>query len=147
MRSDDRGNRIAPRTHLNAATSKYVQNPPQAKDKIRERKARFETINAEIMSAGGWVTSIPGDRYIDFEILPGNPLPDRIWASGYDVQPAGFGERILPHSVVEYFSRSADGTLELMTEGSTKPVSSRVTHAGIARVEKFFFDMETKTAR
>ena len=147
MDSESRGRRLAPRTHLNAATTRYVQAPPEKKDKIRERKARFETINAEIMSAGGWVTSIPGDRYIDFEILPGNPLPDRIHASGFEVQPAGFGERILPHAVVEYFSRSADGSLELMTEGSTKPVSSRVTHAGIARVEKFFFDMETKTAR
>jgi hypothetical protein len=33
----------------------------------------------------------------------------------------------------------ANPTLSLLTEGSTQPVSSRVTHAGIARVAKFVF--------
>ena len=71
--------------------------------------------------------------------MPGNPLPAQI---RFQVEPNGYGERILPHSVVEYFTRNPDGTLSLLTEGSTKPVASRVRHAGIARVEKFFFDME-----
>jgi hypothetical protein len=29
--------------------------------------------------------------------------------------------------------------MELATEGSTRPVSHRVTHAGIAAVDRFFF--------
>jgi hypothetical protein len=69
-------------------------------------------------------------------VLPGNPLSAQI---RFQVEPNGYGERILPHSVVEYFTKNADGTLSLLTEGSTQPVSSRVTHAGIARVAKFFF--------
>jgi hypothetical protein len=81
-----------------------------------------------------FVSPVPGDRYVDFEVLPGNPAQIR-----FQVEPNGYGERILPHSVVEYFTKNADGTLSLLTEGSTQPVSSRVTHAGIARVAKFFF--------
>ena len=93
-----------------------------------------QAINDEIRKAGGWVTSVPGDRYVDFEVLPAIPAQIR-----FQVEPNGYGEGILPHSVVEYFTKNADGTLSLLTEGSTQPVSSRVTHAGIARVAKFFF--------
>ena len=130
------GNTHGEDRHVDAATSKYVQAPVEKKSTIQERKARFEAINDEIRKAGGWVTSVPGDRYVDFEVLPGNPLPAQI---RFQVEPNGYGERILPHSVVEYFTKNADGTLSLLTEGSTQPVSSRVTHAGIARVAKFFF--------
>jgi hypothetical protein len=56
-------------------------------------------------------------------VLPGNPLPAQI---RFQVEPNGYGERILPHSVVEYFIKNADGTLSFLTEGSTQPVSSRV---------------------
>jgi len=104
MPIDEHGRRCLPaRTHLNSATSRDVPPPAEAIDKIKERKRRFETINQEITKAGGWVTSIPGDRYIDFEVLPGNPLPAQI---RFQVEPNGYGERILPHSVVEYFTRN-----------------------------------------
>ena len=136
MPVDDRGKRLPPNTHLNSATSKFVPPAPEAKNTLAERKRKFESINQEIRRAGGWVTSVCGDRFIDFEVLPGNPLPAQI---RFQVEPNGYGERILPHSVVEYFTKNADGTLSLLTEGSTRPVSSRVTQAGIARVAKFFF--------
>jgi hypothetical protein len=137
MAIDKDGKRfVRPTTHLDTAASTYRALAPEAKDRIKERKQRFAAINEEIMKAGGWVTSIPGDRYIDFEVLEGNPLPRQI---RYEVEPNGSGERILPHSVVERFTKNADGTLSLLTEGSTKEIASRVTHAGIARVTKFFF--------
>jgi hypothetical protein len=87
MAIDERGKRIAPRTHLDVATSKYVQAPVEKKSTIQERKARFEAINDEIRKAGGWVTSVPGDRYVDFEVLPGNPLPAQI---RFQVEPNGY---------------------------------------------------------
>jgi hypothetical protein len=148
MPRNDDGKRIAPRTHLNAATSKYVPLAAEEKGKVAERKARFETINEEIRKAGGWITSIPGNRIIDFECLPGNPLPDRIRESGFNVHEDGEGERILPTSVVERFVRAGDGSFELATE-ETAPdkLSHRVTHAGIARVERFWFDMDHRTAK
>ena len=77
MAIDELGKRIAPRTHLDAATSKYVQAPVEKKSTIQERKARFEAINDEIRKAGGWVTSVPGDRYVDFEVLPAIHCPPR----------------------------------------------------------------------
>jgi hypothetical protein len=135
------------RTHSNAAAQKYVPIGPEEKDAVRERKERFEALNDHIRKAGGWITSVPGNRLVDFEVLPDSPLPDDLRGQGYTVHADSHGERILHSSVVEWFSRAADGTLELMTEGSTKPIASRVTHAGICRVEKFFFDMEKKTAR
>ena len=145
MPIDDRGNRfVRPKSHLDSATSTYRALAPEAKDRIKERKQRFATINEEITKAGGWVTSIPGNPEIDFEVLPGNPLPNQI---RYDVQPNGTGERILHSSVVEYFTMGADGTLSLLTEGSTKPVSSRVTHAGIHKTERYWFNFEKKPAR
>jgi hypothetical protein len=35
----------------------------------------------------------------------------------------------------------ADGQLELLTEGSTGPISSTVVHAGICTVRRCSFDM------
>jgi hypothetical protein len=148
MPIDDHGKFVPEkRTHSNAAAQKYVPIGPAEKDAVRERKERFEALNDYIRKAGGWITSVPGNRLIDFEVLPGSPLPDDLRARGYTVHADGEGERILHSSVVEWFTRTSSGAFELMTEGSTKPPASRVTHAGIARVERFFFDMETKTAR
>ena len=112
------------------------------KSRVASRKERFHSINADITKAGGWTTSIPGEREVRFEILPGNPLPNDLRARGYIVEPDGFGERILPHSVVEFFTKNVDGTLSLLSAGSTQPVASRVTHAGIAAVDKFFFRID-----
>lgn len=129
------------RTHSNAATQKYQPIGAEEKDAIRERKAEFEALNDLVRRGGGWIVSVPGAREVRLEVLPGSPLPNALRARGYQVErdePA-HGERILPHSIVEWFVRGGDGTLELMTEGSTKPVASRFTHAGIVAVDRFFF--------
>ena len=46
-------------------------------------------------------------------------------------------QRILPHAVTERFETSSSGALIAATENSSKPVTTRVTHAGIAIVDQF----------
>jgi hypothetical protein len=45
------------------------------------------------------------------------------------------------HAVEEAFLTLWDGELELMTEGSTRPITSVVHHAGIVKVQRYDFDM------
>ena len=59
---------------------------------------------------------------------------------GFDVTEAGEGERILAAAIVEHFVTRADGQLEPLIEGSTKPVAETRTHAGIVRVRRFAFE-------
>jgi hypothetical protein len=64
------------------------------------------------------------------------------WAEpGHDVREIGDGERILPHQIVQRFVRRADGKLEPVTEGSTKPIAETRTHAGIVKVKRYGFDI------
>ena len=56
---------------------------------------------------------------------------------GYRVVQAGEGERIVAHTIVERFTRKANGELELLTPGSTAKVAEVRTHAGIVPVLKF----------
>jgi hypothetical protein len=49
----------------------------------------------------------------------------------------GRGERILAGSIVQRFTTTSSGTLEPMTEGLTKLVTSTVAHAGITKVERY----------
>jgi hypothetical protein len=72
-----------------------------------------------------------------FEALPGSPLPDQLRDAGYDVTETGQTQRILPHAMVEELVTLADGSFGPVTEGSTMPVTRRVTHAGIATVLKY----------
>jgi hypothetical protein len=48
----------------------------------------------------------------------------------------------VPTAIVEKFVTGADGTFVALIEGSTRPVASTVTHAGIIRVQRFAFDMQ-----
>lgn len=111
------------------------------KSRVASRKDRFRSINADITEGGGWTTSVPGEREVRFEVLPGSPLPNALRARGYDVQVDGVGERILPASKVEWLVRGSDGSFDLATPGSTKTPAARVSHAGIYQVEKFYFNL------
>jgi hypothetical protein len=71
-----------------------------------------------------------------FEALPGSPLPEQLRDAGYDVTEIGQTQRILPHAITDELAL-ADGSFGPVTEGSTMPVTRRVTHAGIATVVKF----------
>jgi len=73
--------------------------------------------------------------------LPGSPLPDELHQLGYDVRDLGDGERILATAITERFTTRADGEFEPLVEGSTKPIASTVTHAGIVRIKRYSFDM------
>jgi hypothetical protein len=57
----------------------------------------------------------------------------------YAVEEIGEGERILPFGIVEKFVRGDDGTMQPLTEGSTRPIAEVRTHAGIAKVRRFSF--------
>jgi hypothetical protein len=78
---------------------------------------------------------------VTVECLPGSTLPDELRKAGYDVIETGEGERILPTAISERFVAGADGELEPLTEGSTRPIASTVTHAGIVRILKYSFSM------
>jgi hypothetical protein len=72
-----------------------------------------------------------------FEALPGSPLPEQLRDAGYDVTEIGQTQRILPHASVEELVTLADGSFEPVTEGSTMPVTRRVTHAGLATAVQY----------
>jgi hypothetical protein len=74
------------------------------------------------------------------ECLPGSTLPDDVRTLGHQVREAGDGERILATAITEQFTRRADGELEPLTEGSTKPIAETRTHAGICKVRRYAFD-------
>lgn len=103
----------------------------------RTAQQKFQALNRWVTDRRGFITSSPGEAVIRLECLPGSTLPDELEAQGYSVIAAGEGERILSGSIVERFTRRADGELELMTEGSTKPVATTITHAGIVKVERY----------
>ena len=108
---------------------------------IDARKRRFNDLNAFISARGGWMTSIPGAHEVTFDALPGSPLPDQLAALGYDVTLIGTTERILPHQIVERFTRRADGELEPLAAGSTVPVAETRTHAGIVKTRHYKSDL------
>jgi hypothetical protein len=51
--------------------------------------------------------------------------------AGHEVTETGTTQRILPHAIVQNFVIGAGGELELATAGSTRPITSRDSHAWI----------------
>jgi len=101
---------------------------------------RFLQMNRWVNKSGGWVVSPPGDAVkMRIECLPGSALPDELREAGYKLEPAGTHERLLESTIVEKFTRNADGSLTPLIEGSTKAVAEVQRHAGIVRVEVFTF--------
>jgi hypothetical protein len=72
-----------------------------------------------------------------FEALPVSGLPAALRSMGYIVEQTGETLRILPHAIVESLTTTTSGTLIPATEGSTRSVTTRVTHAGIATVIQY----------
>jgi hypothetical protein len=60
------------------------------------RCARFDRLNAFVCERNGWIVSVPGMSQAVVEVPEGSTLPDELRAAGYDLEPAGEGERILP---------------------------------------------------
>jgi hypothetical protein len=117
----------------------YISTP--SNPEADAAKEKFAAINTYVTEHGGWLVSVPGDPAVRMECLPDSRLPGDLRALGYDVREIGDGERILPHRIVERFVRRADGELEPVTEGSTKPTAEARTHAGITKVKRYSFDI------
>jgi hypothetical protein len=109
---------------------------------VKSRLECFDEVNRRIMARGGWVTSLPGAPRVTVEALPSSPIAAELRHAGYEVRDDGDGERILPTGIVEKLTLSASGALVPLTPGSTLPVASTVTHAGICRVSRFSFALD-----
>jgi hypothetical protein len=111
----------------------YIPLQPE----VRDWKTRFEVLNEFVRSRNGWVTSVSGDVEVTIECLVGSTLPVELQAQGYDLSAAVEGERIVPTAITEQLCIGADGELEPLTSGSTRPVAQTVTHAGICKVHRY----------
>jgi len=121
---------------------------------IELRKAKFASILKYVTARQGWLTSVPGERGVEMQCLPGSPLPDELRAGAeymlggetvrlpkYKVESDGETTRILPHAITTQIVSNPDGTLGPLTEGSSSRPVLTITHAGIVRVLKFRFKM------
>lgn len=111
--------------------------PPELPD----LKAKFAGLNAFVTARHGWLTSVPGAAEVTMECLPGSTLPDDLRWLGYKLTEIGETERILATAIIESFAAGADGALEPLTTGSTRPVALTVTHAGIVKVQRYAFTL------
>jgi hypothetical protein len=122
-------------------TSKEFYFPHPPKPGVQDRKTRFWVLNEFVRSRNGWITSVPGDVEVTIECLPGSSLPVELQAQGYDPVATGDGERIVATAITERFCIGADGVLEPLTSGSTRPVAQTVMHAGICKVHRYALSM------
>ncbi|HEY6258208.1 MAG TPA: hypothetical protein VIY51_20695 [Xanthobacteraceae bacterium] len=95
------------------------------------RKKLHVALEGHIRERGGALESVPGDTVMRFTCSPGSGLPDELRGLGYELTPCGTTMRIVPHAVEGRLTATSSGGLEPFTEGSTKPVIIRATHAGI----------------
>jgi hypothetical protein len=93
----------------------------------------------ERLSGAAWLAFRRSE--VTMECVPASTLPEELEKLGYDVIEIGEGEHILPAAITQQFVIGADGALEPLTEGSTRPIASTVTHAGIVRARRCAFDM------
>lgn len=113
----------------------------EAQTKIETRKQKFDQLNRFITARGGWVTSVPGESEVRFEVLPDSKLAQQVWQQfpEYEIFPGGPGERILAAGITERFARGANGELVPITQESTKAVAETRLHAGIVQTRRFSF--------
>jgi hypothetical protein len=65
------------------------------------------------------------------ECLADSALPSDLRALGYGVREIGYGERILPHQIVQRFFSC--GELEPLSAASTKPIAETRKHPALSR--------------
>jgi hypothetical protein len=120
-------------------TAQQFHHPNQQKQEVETRKERFATLNVFVSERHGWLTSIPGAPEVTLECLPESAVPDELCRLGYDVRPAGQGQRLLAAAITERFTTNAKGEFEPLTEGSSRQTASTVTHAGFVEVRRYSF--------
>jgi hypothetical protein len=132
-------------THDRTKRAKNYFGPKEGgvRAEIASRKDVFDSLNRFIIANGGFVVSIPGADTIVFEVLPNSPIPLALTELGYDVRPAdpAEGQRILAAPIVERVTLTSSGAFEPLTPDSTKAVAEIRTHAGIARVMRYAFNL------
>ncbi|MGC2778700.1 MAG: hypothetical protein WA418_24020 [Bradyrhizobium sp.] len=103
----------------------------------KSRLERFTALNRWVTVRGGWIVSPPGADPIVVECLPGSFLIDELGEAGYELTPAGEGERIIPGQIVQRFAMASNGAFEPLTMESTRPVALTTSHVGISRVLRY----------
>jgi hypothetical protein len=83
---------------------------------------------------GGMVR--PGARW-GLRRASGRPVEIRTDVGAFLAASLARERRILPHAVTERFETSSSGALIAVVANSTKPTTTRVTHAGIATVIQY----------
>lgn len=118
---------------------RFVRDPmfKRAPHAIKDRHERFASFNSFIRSHGGWVVSVPGDKMVTVEMLPQSNLANVLADLGHNLEPLENGERNLPFAISENFARNSDGSLGIVTEGSTRPITTVVHHAGITPTRRY----------
>ena len=58
-----------------------------------------------------------------------------------DGEPIGQTQCILPHAIIESLVTTSSGALAAATEGSTRPVTTRIMHAGLVTVIQYSLSM------
>jgi hypothetical protein len=109
------------------------------KPEVKDRKELFAALNEFVRARHGWLTSVAGEREVTMECLPCSALPEELRENGYVLEPDGEGQRILTNAITQQFAMGTGGELELVTAGSTRPISTTVTHAGIVPVHRFTY--------
>ena len=70
----------------------------RAREAAQRRKNLLEALSKYISANGGWVTSVPGAKYIRVEILKNSALPTKLAEIGYVPRLCSTGIRIIDGS-------------------------------------------------
>ncbi|WP_316225059.1 MULTISPECIES: hypothetical protein [unclassified Bradyrhizobium] len=70
----------------------------------KSRLERFAALNRWVTARGGWIVSLPGADPVIVECLPGSLLVAELTDTGYELTPAGEGERIMPGQIIQKFT-------------------------------------------
>ncbi|NPU12049.1 hypothetical protein HL666_14855 [Bradyrhizobium sp. 83002] len=107
----------------------------------KSRLERFADLNRWVTARGGWIVSLPGADPVVVECLPEMSLASELRDAGYELTPAGEGERIIPSRIVQKLAMRSDGTYEQLAAGSTRPVALTAIHSGITAVLRYSFSV------
>ncbi|MGJ4957744.1 hypothetical protein ACQR1H_19025 [Bradyrhizobium sp. HKCCYLRH2015] len=103
----------------------------------KTRLEEFAAFNRWVTARGGWIVSLPGANPVIVECLPGSSIINELTEAGYELTPAGEGERDIPGQIVQSFATASNGGFEPLAADSTRPVQLTTRHAGITRILRY----------